>query len=214
MNDALDHVIWICDDLERGSRQFEELTGVTPSFGGVHASGVTENAIVGLGAGRYLEILAPVRGRSSDYDEWARLASKAKVARVLTYCLRGPRPLEELARATRARGWKNSNVEDNGRTRPDGVRLQWQWLAPVAEPFGLAFPFFIDWLDSAHPSASAPSSEANRGISLRGFSVGHTQAQLLAQTLGELGFSADTFEAPTTSFRVQLDTPRGPVLLA
>jgi hypothetical protein len=49
---------------------------------------------------------------------------------------------------------------------------------------------------------------------LQGFSVGHPQAQLLAGTLHELGFSVDTFEAPKTSFRVQLDTPRGPILLA
>jgi hypothetical protein len=214
MNEALDHIVWICDDLERGSRQFEDLTGVAPIFGGVHASGVTENAIIGLGARRYLEILAPVPGHGSELDEWARLASKAKVARVLTYCLRGPHPLEELARATRARGWKNANVEENGRTRPDGVRLQWQWLAPVVEPFGVAFPFFIDWLDSVHPSESAPASEVNRRVSLQGFSVGHPQAQLLARTLHNLGFSVDTFEAPKTSFRVQLDTPRGPVLLA
>ena len=39
VNAFLDHIIWACDDLERGSRRFEALTGVSPRYGGVHASG-------------------------------------------------------------------------------------------------------------------------------------------------------------------------------
>ena len=72
----------------------------------------------------------------------------------MTYCLRSARPLSELASTAAGLGWKNAVVASNGRTTPEGVRLHWQWLAPAVDRFGLAFPFFIDWLDSPHPAES------------------------------------------------------------
>jgi Glyoxalase-like domain len=213
MNDSLDHIVWICDDLDRGTRRFEDLTGATPRFGGVHASGLTQNALVGLGGRRYFEILAPAKAAGSDDDTWTQLARAACEPRVLTYCLRSPQPLADLARAAVARGWTNAHVQSNGRSRPDGVRLRWQWLAPVVEPFGPAFPFFIDWLDSPHPSGATPAQEPDGGVSLRRFSVGHPRAAALAQVLADCGVHVDTYEAASTSFRVQLDTPRGIVEL-
>jgi hypothetical protein len=213
MRDALDHIIWICDNLGRGSRKFEELTGVEPQLGGMHANGLTQNAIVGLGGRRYLEILAPVHGPGPNDDAWTRCAHAASNPRVLTYCLRSPRPLAQLATAAAAQGWKNAGVESDGRTRPDGVRLNWQSISPVIEPFGLAFPFFIDWLDSPHPSEFARSTDMDRGIKLRRFSVGHPQASALAQALADFDVCIDTHEAPSTTFSVQLETPRGTVKL-
>ena len=153
MNSYLDHIIWACSDLEYGSRRFEALTGVQPRFGGVHASGLTHNALVGLGNRCYLEILAPVGPAGPGDDAWCRLARAAREPRIMTYCLRSARPLSELASTFVALGWKNSVVASNGRTTPEGVRLRWQWLAPTVERFGLAFPFFIDWLDSPHPGS-------------------------------------------------------------
>src|SRR5579863_583920 len=173
MNPYLDHVIWACADLERGSRRFEALTGVRPRYGGVHASGLTHNALIGLGPRCYLEILAPVKPAGADDDDWCRLARAAHEPRLLTYCLRSARPLSELASTFGALGWKNAVVASNGRTTPEGVRLRWQWLAPAAERFGLAFPFFIDWLDSPHPAESLDAAQAQPGILLQGFAVGH-----------------------------------------
>jgi hypothetical protein len=213
ISDALDHIVWICDDLERGSRRFEELTGEMPRFGGVHASGLTQNALVGLGGRRYLEILAPVTSAGPNDDLWTRLARSAHEPRVLTYCLRSPRRLADLAREAVAHGWTNANVQSNGRNRPDGVRLNWQWFAPVVEPFGPAFPFFIDWLDSPHPSEATPSPETGRGVTLRRFAVGHPQAAALTRALAGCGVGVDAYESPSAGFHVQLDTPRGSVSL-
>jgi hypothetical protein len=213
MSEALDHIVWVCDDLERGTRRFESLTGVQPLFGGVHASGLTQNALVGLGGRRYFEILAPATGASDNDDDWTRSARAAREPHVLTYCLRSPLALTDLARAATAQGWQHAGVQSNGRSRPDGVRLRWQWFAPIVEPFGPAFPFFIDWLDSPHPSESALPQEPGRGVTLARFRVGHPQAAALAQALAIMGVSVDTYHSPSTTFRVQLDTPRGPVAL-
>lgn len=213
MNDYLDHLLWACDDLDRGCRRFTDLTGVEPRFGGVHASGLTQNALVAVGSRCYLEILAPVHGPRPDDDDWTRAARAAKEGQILTYCLRSPRPLAQLANAAAAQGWKNSVVASNGRVRPDGVSLKWEWLAPVVEPFGRAFPFFIDWLDSPHPADSAAAAQPRDAVSLRRFSVGHPRAPELAQALSVCEVSIDTFESPQSGFRVDLETPRGRVSL-
>src|SRR5262245_35427576 len=55
----IDHVILGINDLDRGIREFESRTGVAPRRGGEHPGRGTQNALVTLGNGRYLEILAP-----------------------------------------------------------------------------------------------------------------------------------------------------------
>jgi hypothetical protein len=92
------------------------------------------------------------------------------------------------------------------------VSLRWEWLAPVVEPFGRAFPFFIDWLDSPHPARSA-APQPQEALALRQFSVGHPHACELTQALTDCGVSVDTFESADICFRVDLDTPQGLVSL-
>ncbi len=213
MNPYLDHIIWACADLERGSRQFEALTGIRPRYGGVHASGLTHNALVGLGNRCYLEILAPAAPPGPGDDEWSRLARRMDEPQILTYCLRSPRPLAELATAFQALGWQNSVVASNGRTTPEGVQLRWQWLAPAAAPFGLAFPFFIDWLDSPHPGETLGLVQPQSGIFLLNFAVGHPQPAELRRTLEGIGSTVETFKADAVQLRLQLQTPRGAVSL-
>jgi hypothetical protein len=128
----------------------------------------------------------------------------------LTYCLRGPRPLSQLAQIAEAAGAHDARVSNNGRVTPEGVRLNWQWVAPVFDEFGLAFPFFIDWLDSPHPAATA---QGQGDVRLADFAVGHPQAGALLQTLTEMGTPIDTYKAAATEFRVRLHTPRGTVAL-
>ena len=213
MQSYFDHVIWACADLERGAHRFEALTGVRPRYGGVHASGLTHNALVGLGGRRYLEVLAPVGPAGRNDDEWCRLARAAHEPRILTYCLRSARPLSALAAIAGSSGWKNAVVASNGRTTPEGVKLRWQWLAPAVERFGLAFPFFIDWLDSPHPTDSLGTSQPESEILLQSFAVGHPDAVELRRTLEEIGSAVDTYAADSVQFRLQLKTPRGTVSL-
>jgi hypothetical protein len=209
MHEHLDHIMWACTDLEAGCRQFESLTGVRPRFGGVHASGLTHNALVRIGPRCYLEVLAPVGPASADDDAWCRIARAAREPRIVTYCQRSARPLSELAAIGQARRWKDAVVAGNGRRTPDGVDLRWQWIAPKVDGLGLAFPFFIDWLDSPHPAQMLDHT----GISLREWVVQHPQAPLLSTLLAELGSPTETQTAGQAAFRLVLETPRGIVPL-
>jgi len=60
----IDHLILGINDLDRGIREFESRTGVTPKRGGEHPGRGTQNALVTLGNGRYLEILAPASSQA------------------------------------------------------------------------------------------------------------------------------------------------------
>jgi hypothetical protein len=205
----LDHIVVICAELELGIAWFRELSGVTPVYGGAHATGRTHNALVGLGGRRYLEILAPLAAPSAEDDDWTRLAHATPVPRVLTYCERPDRPLAELAAFGKLHGWPNSDVVSNGRTTPDGVRLRWQWLSPRVDEFGYAFPFFIDWLDSVHPSDSLRGRAAGDAITLHRFAVGHPSPERLASVLAEVSAVEETFTSGRVSFALELKTPKG-----
>ena len=91
--------------------------------------------------------------------------------------------------------------------------MRWQWLAPAVERFGLAFPFFIDWLDSRHPGETRVPAQAESDILLQHFAVGHPDAADLRRTLGDIGSTVDTYPAVEVQFRLQLKTPRGVVSL-
>lgn len=213
MNEYLDHIIWACSDLEHASRLFEMLTGVRPRYGGVHAGGLTHNALAGIGSRCYLEILAPTGPAKADDDQWCRLARTAHQPRVMTYCMRSPRPLSDLAALGQRHGWGDSVVAGNGRRTPDGAELRWQWIAPKVGSLGLAFPFFIDWLDSPHPAESLVNPRSEESIHLRRFSAGHPDAANLQKILMELGSPVEAFASDGPRFRVELDTPRGAVSL-
>ncbi len=209
MHEYLDHIIWACSDLEAGSRQFESLTGVRPRFGGVHASGLTHNALIRIAPRTYLEILAPTGPASAADDDWCRIARAAREPQIMTYCQRSARPLSDLAAIARSRGWHDAVVAGNGRRTPDGVELRWQWVAPKIDGLGLAFPFFIDWLDSPHPAQMLEDT----GVSLREWVVQHPQASRLSTIMAELGSPMKAKTAEREAFRLVLETPRGTVSL-
>jgi hypothetical protein len=213
MSSEIDHIIWACADLEVGSRQFETLTGVRPRFGGVHAGGATHNALVALGSHCYLEILAPVGPPTAADDAWVQIMRTAKEPRVLTYCLRSGSSLQHLAEIAAGLGWQNATVASNGRKTPAGVDLRWRWLAPISPSFGLAFPFFIDWLDSVHPARSLSAEFPTDTIELQRFAVGHPNAQGLEHVLGLFGATIPSYAADKSGFQVHLATPRGIVSL-
>jgi hypothetical protein len=213
MSSEIDHIIWACADLEQGSRKFEKLTGVRPRFGGVHANGATQNALVALGPHCYFEILAPVAPPTADDDAWVRALHAAREPRVLTYCLRSGSTLQDLAGIAAGLGWHNAAVARNGRTTPAGVSLRWQWLAPIAESFGWTFPFFIDWLDSVHPASALSAQIPDGTVQLQRFAVGHPDASGLAQALGYFGASIPTYTADESRFELVLSTPLGIVSL-
>ena len=176
-----------------------------PLPGGRHAGQGTHNALVGLGAGRYLELLAP-DPEAEDGPFRASIAYLSAPA-LHGWCVRGAdgsADAEAFAARVRGAGLEPRSVA-MARTRPDGVRLAWRLVFVDGHRFGGLVPFFIDWGGSPHPSATSGGALAWGGMTLE-----HPDAARLRTLLDALGGVPDGVRvAPGAAPRL-VATWRGP----
>lgn len=154
---ALDHLVVVVPSLAEGRAAFEA-AGFTVTPGGRHEGMPTENALVALADGTYLELLAardpglrPHLRELARGEGWTRYLHEATaLGRRFLPLLAGPDgvadivlhgvPLARLAREARRRGHVLTGPTEMQRVRPDGEALSWQLLLP--ERFEL--PFLIE----------------------------------------------------------------------
>jgi hypothetical protein len=154
MPKSIDHVILGCNDLDAGIDYVFRRTGVRAAAGGVHPGAGTKNALLSLGALRYLEILAPdpLQPASTDPRHVANLKSPAWVG----WAIHRP-DLNEFASVLQRGGVECVGPKPGSRSRPDGSTLRWKSLTLKDDNDGV-LPFFIEWdSNSLHPSVDAPS---------------------------------------------------------
>jgi hypothetical protein len=194
----IDHVILAIDRLEAGIEEFTRLTGVTPARGGEHPGRGTQNALVALGAGRYLEILAP-------------LPSAAKPAEI-TFTRLTPAgwalqtsDVPAIAARLKAAGFNAQAPTPGSRRRPDGSLLEWQTTGAGGAGLDLA-PFFIQWgAGTAHPSSTSPG-----GCRLESLELVEADPAPLQRLLDAVGYKARV-RAGERSMRLELQCPKGRV---
>jgi hypothetical protein len=198
----IDHVIVGVSNLEKAMQQMEDLTGVRPAIGGVHPGQGTRNALMSLGDGTYLELLAPDPAQMVDNDIVREL-------RALTE----PRPVSwavsagdaaSLRDSLAAAGVATSSPEAGSRTKPDGSRLHWVTFEFQGFDDPLA-PFFIVWSDPArHPSRTSPA-----GCSLAALRIGHPSPVRLRNAVRALRLRVDVETAPLPRMHLALTCPKG-----
>ena len=199
---GIDHLIVSIDSLDRGIALLREVTGVTPVFGGAHPGRGTQNALLSLGSGMYLELLAPnpsdaagprmvqmfAPARSLTPTGWALRASDADSVRALA--IRG--------------GLPGGSVAPGARDRPDGSTLRWRTLSPWGSNLSM-LPFFIEW----HATSPHPSKESPGGCTLSSLTFASTAADSLRQLLGRVQVRANVIAAAKDSMSITLDCPKG-----
>jgi len=150
--DAFDHILLGAPDLDVGIRWVEERTGVQAKFGGNHPGAGTRNALLSLGAGHYLEIIAPDPAQANALD--VRGLRELSSPRIIQWAIH----TEDIAAAkstVEAAGIKTVGPQPGSRQRPDGKLLRWQTLR--IEQTTPLVPFFIQWeAGSPHPSSDSP----------------------------------------------------------
>jgi hypothetical protein len=197
----VDHILLGIDDLDRGMEQFEKLTGVRPVYGGKHPRG-THNALVSLGDGTYLEILA-LQPNVAPPKEYADL-KKLRALTPIGWAVSSKDSAQLRSRLTSA-GLAVSEPNPGSRTTPAGKELSWQTFG-LEHAFEEA-PFFIVW----SPQSAHPSTTSRAGCRLQQWRVAGPHLKRLEQLRTALDLRVDVAEAPSTSLRLSLNCPKGAV---
>ena len=129
----LDHVVLVVRDLDAAVADHRR-RGFTVTPGGEHADGLTHNALVPFADGSYLEIVAFHDAERATTHRWSKIAAAgggfADFALLSDDLSADALALKEIVTRSAARG---------GRTRPDGIRIEWR-TAILSAPL----PFLIE----------------------------------------------------------------------
>jgi hypothetical protein len=199
---GLDHLILGINSLESGIKSFAALSGVTPLRGGEHPGVGTENALVALGPGRYLELIAPKPGVTpTSFAVVAGLERLTPVGWALhTDSL--PILLDRLRKASLS----VLGPFPGSRVTPDGNQLSWQTAHP-ASPGLEGAPFLIEWgAQSAHPSTTAPG-----GCRLARMTLAEPAPVQLNAFFQLLGLDLRAEVGATRRLQFTLSCPRGEI---
>jgi len=200
----LDHLILTINDLDRGVADFERLTGVRPVFGGVHPGRGTRNALVSLGDGPYLEILAPDPAQPNPSSPMLGLRDVPSLT-PSAWAL-ATTDLGEVRKRAEAASMSLTDIVGGSRALPDGSRLEWATLG-VTEPAHEWMPFFIQWRNPAlQPSHTSP-----QGCRLASLTLQHPDPAPLRRVFDAVGYAFQVLEGTPARMAIALDCPNGRV---
>lgn len=204
---GIDHLLYASSDLKRGMNEIEALLGVRPVRGGHHPQYGTHNALLSLGPGKYLEIIArdpdlpaPKLGALVDL-------SASCDSHLITWVLRTENIQESATAANRA-DIGLGQVESGRRTRTDGSEISWQLTDPYAMPMSGAIPFLINWGKATHPSGSVPVSGE-----LVELTINHPEPDKVRRALSVLGVEVKVVEADEFGIFAEVLTENGSVTI-
>jgi hypothetical protein len=174
----LDHIMLGAPDLDQAIVAFQRATGVEPVRGGKHPGRGTENALISLGGGTYLEIIAPQKNGSAT-DELAAELHKLDGLTPIGWALRVTDAAATRAQLENER-FAVTPLSPGSRVTPAGEKLAWTTFD--VDGFETA-PFFIEWSRATrHPSTTSPG-----GCSLRTFVVSEPSGSDLLRLVRAIG---------------------------
>jgi hypothetical protein len=198
----LDHILLGSNELQQGIDFVEQRTGVRAAFGGVHPGRGTQNALLSLGTGRYLEIIAPDPEQHTENPLAKKLLGLSE-PRLVGWAAH-PGDIAALAAKLKLSGIVATGPTPGSRKRPDGRVLHWHTLNLRDDADGL-LPFFIEWSeDSPHPSADAPS-----GCRLLRFELLIRDPSALAKTAAVLSLDAPIIQSDSSKLHAAIAGPHG-----
>jgi len=201
----LDHILLGSNDLDAGIAFVEQHTGLRAAFGGVHPGRGTRNALLSLGTGCYLEIIAPDPQQAGVPDPYG-LQSLA-TPRLVNWAVHLASLDEQVRRLTEA-DIAFEGPTAGSRNRPDGRVLHWRTLRLKDDRHGL-LPFFIEWgAGSVHPSADAP-----KGCRLVRFGAAAPRPDELGAVFARLGIEVRVESSDRPQLRAAIAGSQGELSL-
>lgn len=208
---AFDHLVVAAATLEQGEAYLEQRLGVRPQRGGKHVLMGTHNSLVGLGAKRYIEVIAidpkasPPRGpRWFALDTLALQSTLREAPRLIHWVAR----TDDIDAARRSLAVEPGVVQTMARNG-----FEWRITVPAdgALPAGGVLPTLIQWADARHPADALPDD----GLRLVALAGAHPHPGVIRSALAALALGETIKVTYGAQPRVvaMLQTPRGPVTL-
>ena len=203
----IDHLVYATPDLDLGISTIEKRLGVRATAGGQHPGLGTRNALAALGPTSYLEIIGPDPAQPKPAGARRFGLDELKSPRLLTWVAKSA-DLDAVVTKAKAGGVALGAVLPGSRKRPDGVVLSWRYTDPNTVLADRLVPFFIDWGNSPHPSATAA-----RGATLVELRAEHPEPERAQKMLDALGLGLRVTQGPAAALIATIDGPRGRVEL-
>lgn len=165
---AIDHLVFVCPDLESGAELIARHTGTRPAPGGSHPGRGTHNALAAFDTETYLEVIAvdPAQPEPATSRPFGLTPDvRPHLATFAVHPTAGE-TLESLVERLAATGVSYTPIAGMRRTRPDGTTLQWRLAFPVDAP--LVVPFAIDWGSTPSPAMALASVGALEELVIAG----------------------------------------------
>ena len=200
----IDHLVYAVPDLPTALDWFAEQTGIRPAVGGRHLTRGTHNAVVSLGDGAYLEIIAPdPENHDVAPPRWMAVDAIAKPT--LTRWALKSDDLERDAALLQAINPHHGRIVDGSRSLTDGATLNWRMTLPQSEPLVELLPFLLDWSSSDFH----PTERMGPGYELLDLNFGHSDPEAMQTNFARFGYKAAITEQKLPQIIARLKTPRG-----
>src|SRR5690348_12093190 len=134
----IDHVLYGVRDLDDAQHWFADKFGLRSTRGGVHPDIGSENAIIPVGPGQYIELITVIDDTISHPLPKILNAMIADGDRPVGLCLR-PDDVDAVVERL------GLSAVDMHRQTPDGRTIEWRLVGMEAALGPQRLPLFIDW---------------------------------------------------------------------
>lgn len=203
----VDHLVYACAELDRGIAEIEQVLGVRASLGGRHPMWGTHNALVGLGARSYLEIIAPDADHAPTSTARPFGLDAVNRSHLVAWAVSG-RELQTWRNKAQLGGVHLGAIRSGSRHSADGVTLEWKLTDLRCVVGDGVVPFLIDWGPSSHPSLTAP-----KGAMLVGLRAEHPDHECVRNMLSVLALDLAVDAGPRPALIAEIRGPNGVVVL-
>ncbi len=203
----IDHLVYAARELDAAVVHLEKRLCVRAAPGGKHTGLGTHNALLSLGNGAYLEIIAPDPDEPSPSMPRPFGIDALTAPRLVTWAVKAA-GIERRVEAARAAGFDPGPVIAMHRDLPGGNRLDWRLTYRQQLAGNGIVPFLIDWQPAPHPSETAPG-----GCTLLSLRAEHPDPDAVLATLNALSVDLAVTPGPAIALVATIETPRGRVEL-
>lgn len=204
---TIDHLVYCVPNLKKAIHEISEKCGVQVVYGGQHLTKGTENALLNIGNGAYLELLA-IDVKNTDISPLRWMGIDLIDAPTFTRWAIKTTNLKKDTTILKKVNAQMGATFTGSRKKTDGSTLSWSMALPLAAPKVEILPFMVDWKDSIHPTETLQG-----GCTLIGLELIHPMPKEVQSIITALGVDLVVQKGITPTLKMTLDTPNGQIIL-